>query len=663
MTSDLAGFQSSPSSPFIQHGPRGASAASTGAPSLGSGEDAARSASTADGTGSATASGQREQLDVLNHWAEPGAQRNGRAPVAIQMRSQAAPTAAAGSNPVGVGAWSSGTAMMGGDTTSAVASQSNQDSEDRSSAKAQQSAARGVLGAGSTLPHLAQIQASFGPQHDLSSVRAHIGGPAADASEELGAEGFATGSNVAFREQPSLHLAAHEAAHVVQQRAGVHLSGGVGQADDSYERHADAVADCVVQGKSAAELLANGPGRMGTQTSSVQLRDDEKNKKKWKGPPVDEESREAARNALLTWTKAASGYVDANRAWLSANWIDYLGKTSPNIRLGWSDSLTASILTSQAAGFLGGIAKEFVKKQSLAILGAILGSEVPIVGTIIGYVAGAVVETATSALIEWLTGKSDIDDARAEASSTTAAQIQEAVGRFDELAKQNLGAVSDASSTIMKVIADPQVTAEQMNGIIKCLTGETAKMHPPSRSDRSLFRRMLHDWVLEHAGDEEDANKHTSERQWENARTESFGTGDSLDNHPEIFAYQTRAHWAELGFEHSGIYAQQMIAEVERQKGSENRAGSIKDYFHNKKYHFTKTSQPEALIKLIDQKIGMTEMGADCIRRGQFSILSILDLSTDDGACYVDHWLYIIKLLGRVEWHAHTEDIMIISPD
>jgi len=52
---------------------------------------------------------------------------------------------------------------------------------------------------------------------------------------------------------------AHEAAHVIQQRGGVQLKGGVGEAGDAYERQADEVADRVVQGESAEELL--GPGR------------------------------------------------------------------------------------------------------------------------------------------------------------------------------------------------------------------------------------------------------------------------------------------------------------------------------------------------------------------------------------------------------------------
>jgi len=115
-------------------------------------------------------------------------------------------------------------------------------------------AQHGVSGAPQALPHGERIQALFGG-HDVSSIRAHVGGPAAEASGQIGASAYATGSSVAFRESPDLHTAAHEAAHVVQQRGGVQLRGGVGEAGDPYERHADAVADAVVAGKPAGGIL------------------------------------------------------------------------------------------------------------------------------------------------------------------------------------------------------------------------------------------------------------------------------------------------------------------------------------------------------------------------------------------------------------------------
>jgi hypothetical protein len=109
------------------------------------------------------------------------------------------------------------------------------------------------------LPHLDAIQRSFGP-HDVGGVRAHVGGDAATAARSIGASAYATGNDVAFASPPDLRTAAHEAAHVVQQREGLSLSGGVGRAGDAYEQHADAVADLVVRGESATALLESRSG-------------------------------------------------------------------------------------------------------------------------------------------------------------------------------------------------------------------------------------------------------------------------------------------------------------------------------------------------------------------------------------------------------------------
>ncbi|MDB4953735.1 MAG: 17 kDa surface antigen [Myxococcales bacterium] len=103
------------------------------------------------------------------------------------------------------------------------------------------------------IPHADKIQASFGPGHDVSSIRAHVGG---DSAKQMGATAYATGNNVVFDRQPDLHTAAHEAAHVVQQARGINTYGGTGD----HEKHADAVADRVVQGESAAEMLG-GPSK------------------------------------------------------------------------------------------------------------------------------------------------------------------------------------------------------------------------------------------------------------------------------------------------------------------------------------------------------------------------------------------------------------------
>ncbi|MBA2541754.1 MAG: DUF4157 domain-containing protein, partial [Deltaproteobacteria bacterium] len=123
-------------------------------------------------------------------------------------------------------------------------------------------AAQGTQGSGGQLPHLGRIQQSFG-KHDVSSVQAHVGGEAGDASKQLGAKAFASGNKVAFDGAPDLHTAAHEAAHVVQQRGGVSLKAIDGGASDPHEQHADRVADAVVAGHSAEGLLDHKGGEGG----------------------------------------------------------------------------------------------------------------------------------------------------------------------------------------------------------------------------------------------------------------------------------------------------------------------------------------------------------------------------------------------------------------
>jgi hypothetical protein len=121
-------------------------------------------------------------------------------------------------------------------------------------------AERGVRTPSAPLPFLDRIQQSFG-LHDVTGARAHVGPAAADSSRRAGASAFTSGEDVAFGETPTLRLAAHEAAHVVQQRHGVALTGGIGHRGDAYERQADEAAERVAQGRSSEDLFrfANVP--------------------------------------------------------------------------------------------------------------------------------------------------------------------------------------------------------------------------------------------------------------------------------------------------------------------------------------------------------------------------------------------------------------------
>ena len=141
---------------------------------------------------------------------------------------------------------------------------------------AQAIADEGLEGSAAPLPHLGTIQQAFG-KHDVGNVQAHTDEAASRATALLRAEAYAFGTSVAFAQSsPALHTAAHEAAHVVQQRAGLAPAGGVGSPGDAYERQADAVAEAVVGGGSAEPLLdqmIGGPGATtAVQSKGLQLK-------------------------------------------------------------------------------------------------------------------------------------------------------------------------------------------------------------------------------------------------------------------------------------------------------------------------------------------------------------------------------------------------------
>lgn len=144
-------------------------------------------------------------------------------------------------------------------------------SDPRGSSSERARAVGAFRGVSEPLPHRAQIERSFG--RDLSTVKAHVGSSAGTVARELGANAFTLGARIAFRETPSLRLAAHEAAHVVQQHSGL-------PATNSQEQNANAIASRVVAGRSASDLLpgttAARPGPFPIQYEKpTRLTDDE----------------------------------------------------------------------------------------------------------------------------------------------------------------------------------------------------------------------------------------------------------------------------------------------------------------------------------------------------------------------------------------------------
>lgn len=123
-------------------------------------------------------------------------------------------------------------------------------------------ASQGVSGPPAPFPHRSQIESLFGRPLAAS---AHTDDSARHASAQLGAEAFAFRGHVGFASaSPGLFVAAHEAAHTMQDADAVQRYAG-GAGGDAYEAHADAVATRVMNGESAADLIGTGGGASGVR--------------------------------------------------------------------------------------------------------------------------------------------------------------------------------------------------------------------------------------------------------------------------------------------------------------------------------------------------------------------------------------------------------------
>jgi hypothetical protein len=165
----------------------------------------------------------------------PGTEEEADLPAAIDRHLSAPPEVGGHRSDAGASATADvGTPELDRDTTNTVA-------------------AAGVERANQPLPHLDQLQKAFGPEHDLSQLRASVG-VAKPQAESLGGLHFAFGPQIVFAHDPSIEESAHEATHALLHLKG-HSPASDTKQDPAAEEHADRVAAKVRAGESVGALL------------------------------------------------------------------------------------------------------------------------------------------------------------------------------------------------------------------------------------------------------------------------------------------------------------------------------------------------------------------------------------------------------------------------
>ncbi|MBX3157755.1 MAG: DUF4157 domain-containing protein [Deltaproteobacteria bacterium] len=128
---------------------------------------------------------------------------------------------------------------------------------DQTTSDIEERAAVGVSSGGGAVPHATKMEAAFGTS--FAGVKAHTDAGAQAACDSIGAQAYATGNSIAFKEaNPSEALVAHELTHVLQQRGGMQAKG-VGESA-SLEAEADSVGSRVAAGESVVDITAKYAG-------------------------------------------------------------------------------------------------------------------------------------------------------------------------------------------------------------------------------------------------------------------------------------------------------------------------------------------------------------------------------------------------------------------
>lgn len=535
----------------------------------------------------------------------------------------------------------------------------------------QRTAAEGVSGSGGPLPHLDAVQASFG-RHDVGGVRAHVGGRAADASAAIGARAYATGNDVAFAHSPDLHTAAHEAAHVVQQRAGVQLAGGVGEEGDAYERHADAVADAVVQGRSAEGLLDASPGGGAGVQRAVQRDGDVA------------AQRNAAKLAMEEWKSEQLQLLNRQKDFEDQNWTWYLSRTSLNPFLTMDEAWYIGL----AAGALTAVLGALVPTTAIGTkIGSLVGTAAGPAGTVVGAVVGFVLGAIAGLIIGLLTDSPD--SAAAAAAQATGDQIGEQI-RASSARRDDQFATVESEIETQKGVVDAETDTAVLDQTAVNFQAEkrTAARAKDAidTSSRTMAREMLQRWTLQHAGDEEDQASDTSETQWDTAADATGLRTDGNIRRPDLFIHQSEAVLTRAGLDPR--FFGESIARMKETVGGSSGDGQ-QNVDVGGRFRLTAS---QALDRYQKRYIWPTGAIADArrfedwylasyradtgqswvsrrerrdIRRNRVHVECFLDLTTADGACYVNEWEWrlVFPSVEELGWMYDGDHSFDISPD
>jgi hypothetical protein len=212
---------------------------------------------------------------------------------------------------------------------------------------------------------------------------------------------------------------------------------------------------------------------------------------------------------------------------------------------------------------------------------------------------------------------------------------------FADNAEGAKGEVRATTKTLQEKVANS--TSEREVSDIETWAAAEAKAtrKPVPKANLDLAESMMRDWVLQHAGDEEDENADTSGAQWEKTKKRVGMAGD-LDGRPDLFVHQSSYHLRQMGFSEGQIQSalQQMNAAVNA--GKKPDPDAVRSKAESTPFTFTGPEFADALTGMLEKHSAFTvnDEGAQGVKDKNLVATMNLDLAVSDGTVYVDEWEY-----------------------
>jgi len=229
--------------------------------------------------------------------------------------------------------------------------------------------------------------------------------------------------------------------------------------------------------------------------------------------------------------------------WASINYTQLISETGGDFTVEWTEGQFISAVGAFGSGIVG-----------LVVPGG------PLVGAVAGIlfslIYGGIFTAQANAANEQLVH---------DQLKKTGKAIIEREDFFASQAETAKAEAADAKSTLQHRIwtVGDLKTIEQLRE--SAMAQLTAVPKAPPKGDRSLYKKLLRDWVFERSANASGPNKETNEPAFKEARRNAFGVKDNVKlGGLDLFVYQTRHEWSKLGLRGYHEAADELQEQVEK---------------------------------------------------------------------------------------------------